>query len=544
MYTPLQHTRPRLRQIQLKPPRWLQLLAVFVLVLGVFFRFVNLDRKVYWADETYTSLRISGYTATEVVKQVFNGNLVSSKEIQKYQRTSPERNFSDTVKGLALEEPQHPPLYFLMARFWVQWFGNSVAVTRSLSALLSLLVFPCLYWLCIELFESSATGWMAVALLAVSPFHMLYAQEARQYSLWTGTILLASAALLRAIKRKTKLSWGIYAVSLSLGLYSFLLTGLVAISHGIYVLFIESFRLTKTVIAYVLASLLGYIIFVPWLVIVIANSNAVGNKTNWINNSVSKVVLLKEWLRSIRILFLDFNLSFSSLSLPVRLLDIFIFGIVIYSIYFLLRKTPKPIWLFILSLIGVTWLALALPDLIVGGQRSTITRYLIPSFLGLQLAVAHLLATGITSANLLYRKIWQFLSVMLIVLGISSCIILSQAQTSWNKYQGSETAIEVAQTINQKRRPLVLSEAAGGYGEGEPDANVGDIFSLSYLLDSKVQMLLVVEPNVPQIPNGFSDVFLYNPSEKLRPAIEARNYKVKPALQASDEPILWKLEKR
>lgn len=45
-----------------------------------------------------------------------------------------------------------------------------------------------------------------MALIAVSPFHVLYAQEAREYSLWTVTILLSSAALLRAMRVKTKLS--------------------------------------------------------------------------------------------------------------------------------------------------------------------------------------------------------------------------------------------------------------------------------------------------------------------------------------------------
>ena len=41
------------------------------LVVGVFFRFANLDAKVYWHDETYTSLRISGYTVNETIKLCF-----------------------------------------------------------------------------------------------------------------------------------------------------------------------------------------------------------------------------------------------------------------------------------------------------------------------------------------------------------------------------------------------------------------------------------------------------------------------------------------
>jgi len=57
------------------------------------------------------------------------------------------------------------------------------------------------------------------------------------------------------------------------------------------------------------------------------------------------------------------------------------------------RKTPKQVWLFVLTLIGVTGLALVIPDLILGGMRSIQARYLMPCYLGIPLAVAYLLAT-------------------------------------------------------------------------------------------------------------------------------------------------------
>src|SRR5207248_4961479 len=94
--------------------------------------------------------------------------------------------------------------------------------------------FPGLYWLCRELFGCSRTAWMAVALLAVSPFHVLYAQEAREYSLWTVAILLSSAALLRAARLQTRRTWWAYAASVALGLYSHTLFVLVAGAHGAY----------------------------------------------------------------------------------------------------------------------------------------------------------------------------------------------------------------------------------------------------------------------------------------------------------------------
>jgi uncharacterized membrane protein len=56
----------------------LRFLIIVLLVLGVFFRFLNLDRKVYWDDETITSLRVSGYTIEEMSQQVFDGSVIGS----------------------------------------------------------------------------------------------------------------------------------------------------------------------------------------------------------------------------------------------------------------------------------------------------------------------------------------------------------------------------------------------------------------------------------------------------------------------------------
>jgi uncharacterized membrane protein len=38
------------------PPGWLRFFIIILLFLGIFFRFVNLDQKVYWIDEAFTSL--------------------------------------------------------------------------------------------------------------------------------------------------------------------------------------------------------------------------------------------------------------------------------------------------------------------------------------------------------------------------------------------------------------------------------------------------------------------------------------------------------
>jgi uncharacterized membrane protein len=73
------------------------------------------------------------------------------------------------------------------------------------------------------------TAWLAVAIIAISPFQIVYAQEARPYSLFVMLILLSSAVLLGGMRLKTNSSWAIYAVTLVVGFYSHLLLEIVAI---------------------------------------------------------------------------------------------------------------------------------------------------------------------------------------------------------------------------------------------------------------------------------------------------------------------------
>jgi len=94
----------------IKVPKWLKFVIIIILTLGIFFRFVNLDKKIYWGDEVYTSLRLSGHLIEEVNKDIFNGRIVSQEGIQKYQRINSDKGLVDTVKGLAVEELQLPTL--------------------------------------------------------------------------------------------------------------------------------------------------------------------------------------------------------------------------------------------------------------------------------------------------------------------------------------------------------------------------------------------------------------------------------------------------
>ncbi|MBE9120836.1 glycosyltransferase family 39 protein [Tychonema sp. LEGE 07199] len=541
------------------PRNWLGFLIIAVLAIGILFRFVNLDGKFYWIDETYTSLRVSGYTEAEMLKEISYNKINSPSDLQKYQQVNSEKTLSDSLNSLATEDPQHPPLYYVLARFWAQWFGTSVTAMRSLAAVISLLVFPAIYWLAWELFESSAVAWMAIAIFAISPYQILFAQEARQYSLWTLTTILSSAALLRAMRPEANQNpiwlvshWALYAVTAAMGFYTHLLFVCVAAAHAIYVALIANWRDIKTFIAYYVAALIALIGFMPTLVNTVENLNQIRSTTVWAEQT-NLLRLVSRWVGSLSIAFFDIGIDGSASATQLALIipaGIAILALVGYAIYFLCRQTPKRVWLMVLLLIATTAIFLALPDVLKGGRRSANPRYLVPCYVGIQLAVAYLLSTKISNKfdNLKQQRLWKIVIVSLFCAGIISGGVSSGADSWWNKGSGWLRAeLEVAAIVNSASNPLIIS-----------DANIAYIMALSYRLQPQVKLLIEPrcytscyknqelarkKPEPPTIPGGFSELFLYRPSSNLRSAIGQQNYQINPAVSNVDLN-LWKITKK
>ncbi|MDB9373154.1 glycosyltransferase family 39 protein [Nodularia sphaerocarpa] len=526
-------------------PSWLRFVIIFLLAMGILFRFVNLEGKVYSHDETYTSLRISGYTVDEVKQQIFNGGVISKEGFARFQETHLEKGFSDTIMSLATEDPQHPPLYYLIVRLWVQIFGNSVTAIRSLSAVISLLVFPCIYWLCRELFNVPLSiPWLAIALMAISPIYMLYAQEARVDILWLVTIILCSASLLRAMRLESEYNelapgqqipdrfatWGIYVVTLTLSLYTSLSSVFLAVAQGIYVITTTRFQLTETVRAYLIASSLGFLAFMPWMMIVVANLFEFLISADVIKKETSEISLIPLWLMQVSRIFFDLNFSLEN---PLGyLIGLIFLTIVGYAIYFLCGTTNYKTWFFVLILIIVPVIPKVLQIVFPGGIFSSSETNLISAYLGIQLAVAYLLATEIYNEIVSRRRIWQVILVLIIVCGLVSSRVSYEAETWWN--QGiSYGNPQVAEIINQAESPLLISDAEG--------INYGNVFSLSYLVQPKVRFQLVKAQDIPDIPAGFTDIFLLNPSDTWRGELETRYKSTTNVVYGNNYYLLWKL---
>jgi uncharacterized membrane protein len=475
-----------------------QLLLVIVLIFGISFRFINLDQKIYWGDETYTSLRAAGYTVKQGTDHLYTGQILSTQDLQRYQHPANDTKAVDVIRVLA-EEDNHPPLYFLLARMWSQWFGDSAAAMRALSVCFSLLTLPLMYWLCLELFQASMVGWFSVTLIAVSPIFIRYAQESRHYSLWIALILISKILLLRGIRSKTKLHWFGYALSATSGLYTHLFSSLWLAGQGLYVIITERFRPSKTLFLCGITILFVFLTFIPWLVLLILNINSFISASNWIKQPLPISVLANAWSLNFSRTFISWESHYNGILIYLAIPIVVLF---VYAVLFLCQTTSKRIWLLILTPAAVTAITLVLLDLIWGGQRSRIPQYFLPCYISIQITVAYLLASKFCHPGYFLRMFWRTITVLLISASILSCAINSQSETWWG---WSEFEVRTCQIINHTPQPLLIS-----------DASLTQILPLSYKLEPKVRLMLLTEPNtIPHFPDTFSDVFIYNPSENL-----------------------------
>lgn len=496
--------------------RRIQAIALALVILGTIFRFTNLGQKNYWIDEVFTSLRLSGYTEEEAIQETFQGQILSRDDLLKYQQINRDRGLNYTIKSLTIENAHHPPFYYILVRFWIKFFGDSIAVTRSFSAIVSLLTLPIIYLFALELFKTPIVGYFAVALTAISPLHLVYAQEARGYSLWVLEIFLSSWLLLRAIQFKTYQSWLLYSLSMIAGLYTFIFQFLILLGQGIYVFKTTWHKAKKDWNAYLVSTAISIFAFLPWIFVIIQSLTTVIRRTGGLKKEDQ---LIQKWLTNMSDLFFDINQG----SRYLRIYHLIAWILVIYAFYWLYKKKElnfqKAAW-FLMSLSGTTALILMSFDLLFHKFISVHERYMFPSYLGAGLAVAFLLADKIINDP--KKNIWKLLAIALIIGGIWSCGLNIQASHWWNKspHQNRYNS-EIAEIVNRFDKPLLISDDSKALG----GCFLCRILSLNYLLSDRVNFQLVRQPNIPKLPNNYSDIFIFNPTQNLLKGLQ-ENYQL------------------
>jgi uncharacterized membrane protein len=216
--------------------RWLYA----ILGLGALLRFIHISVQSMWYDEGFTVMLLK-----RSVSDIWATNI----------------------------RDVHPPLYYLVAHYWAALFGTSEFAIRSLSALFMIAAIAVAYFLVRRLFSVKAAR-LAALFMALGPYMIRYAQEARMYGMLTFLLLLATFFLVRAVQDKRRRDYIFYMLAMTLAIYSHYYTIFVAVVHFVYVLsaadldrkqWLGPVQLFKASKAWIFSMVGLTILYLPWL---------------------------------------------------------------------------------------------------------------------------------------------------------------------------------------------------------------------------------------------------------------------------------------
>jgi uncharacterized membrane protein len=189
--------------------RWFHpLLLLIWFIIGLGLRFTNLTAKPPWTDEFATLVFSLGNSFLPVpLDQAIAPDIL----LQPLQ-PNPALGIGNVIHQLITED-NHPPLYFVLVHLWMKLFPNqgeliSLFAARSFPALLGAISIPLTYALGSLAFRSRLVGHLAAAMIAVSPYGVFLAQEARHYTLamiWVIASLFCLVIATRHIQNRTLL---------------------------------------------------------------------------------------------------------------------------------------------------------------------------------------------------------------------------------------------------------------------------------------------------------------------------------------------------
>lgn len=216
------------KKFQSEPSIWWLALSI---VIGTILRFYRNTSVAMWHDEAFSALYVRDYSWSEMMYRI----------------------------GLDV----HPPLYYLVLRLWTYVFGFSLLAFRGFSVLFGVLTIWAAYLFVKKAFGSKQLAMLAAFLIAINPFQIQYALEARMYTFGTFLLLISCYWLLRALETKRWKDWIIYAVLAVACIYTHYYLIFSVAAQGLFLLY-WIFK-NKNGYQYLGAYGVSLILFLPWL---------------------------------------------------------------------------------------------------------------------------------------------------------------------------------------------------------------------------------------------------------------------------------------
>jgi uncharacterized membrane protein len=189
-----------MKKIVCLPLNWELFCVLVSTAIAAMLRFANLDTKPLWTDEFSTLVFSLGNSFQGVPLD----QAIPLEVLLEPLKPHPSATVGDAIARL-LTESNHPPIYFALAHWWMQMFAPiqgyvSVWGARSLAAFLGVISVPAIYGLGCLAFRSRLVGQLAAAMMAVSPYSIYLAQEARHYTLAILLVIASLSCLIVAIR--------------------------------------------------------------------------------------------------------------------------------------------------------------------------------------------------------------------------------------------------------------------------------------------------------------------------------------------------------
>ncbi len=194
-----------------KNPVYLVLSAI--VLLGFILRFFDLGKESLWLDEASTYYSTNATSIGDVLTAAYND--------------------------------RSPPLHFIV--LWgVRLLGSNEFWLRFPSACAGVVTIIVIFFLAREI-ANEKIGLISALLLAVSPFHIYYSQEARFYAFAVLFVTVAYYAFFKACKSRQWYDWTLFGVACAAAFYSHFYTSfaIITLFIGYFIIRIKEFDFSK-----------------------------------------------------------------------------------------------------------------------------------------------------------------------------------------------------------------------------------------------------------------------------------------------------------
>jgi uncharacterized membrane protein len=219
-----------------------KILIILIIVVSATLRIYDIEQKNLWFDEVY-SWKISQGSIIEIVSET-SGDI-------------------------------HPPFYYIVLKFWMSLFSDSIFAMRMLSVALSILSIYFIYRISKLFLENDFQIILVLILYSVCPLNIFYSQEVRMLNLNLLLCLGSVYYFLTFIKTGLRKAGVLYIVFTVLALYTHYFAFLIFFTEMVLaVIYFLKRNITKITFAeIILYFALVNILYIPWYPVFIAQTS-------------------------------------------------------------------------------------------------------------------------------------------------------------------------------------------------------------------------------------------------------------------------------